>query len=133
MNGPATPAEIVEGFFADVNAGDLQAAFGRMSPDAEFWIAGREWSVGGSYDPAGAMGVVGAKIAPALAGPLQITPVGVTAQGERVAVEAEGTAPTRSGVLYENQYHFLFVVRDGVIVTVKEYQDTLHASRVVCP
>ncbi|WP_433502953.1 nuclear transport factor 2 family protein [Pseudonocardia halophobica] len=128
-----TSTEIVEGFFADVNAGEFESAFGRMAADAEFWIAGREWSVGGTYDRDGVMAVTTGKIAPALAGPLKITIIGITAQGERVAVETETTAPTTSGVPYNNQYHFLFVVRDGAIVQVKEYQDTLHASRVIGP
>ncbi|BBG02577.1 MULTISPECIES: nuclear transport factor 2 family protein [Pseudonocardia] len=129
----SAPAEVVAAFFDDVNAGEFGSAFGRMAPDAEFWIAGREWSVGGTYDRDGALAVVGSRIGPALAGPLQIAVRGVTADGERVAVEADVTAPTRDGRRYENQYHFLFVVRDDVIVTVKEYQDTLHASLLICP
>jgi hypothetical protein len=69
-----------------------------------------------------------------LAGNLKLLPNGIeisigaiTAEDDRVAVEAESKATLVNGALYHNRYHFLFVVRDGRIHAVKEYLDTLHA------
>lgn len=50
---------------------------------------------------------------------------GMTAEGDRVAVEAEVTAVTVKGQDYNNLYHFLFEMRNGKVQAVKEYCDTL--------
>jgi ketosteroid isomerase-like protein len=39
-------------------------------------------------------------------GGLRVTPKGVTAEGDRVAVEAEAYEKMNSGQTYQNQYHF---------------------------
>lgn len=58
---------------------------------------------------------------------------GVTAEGDRVAVEAEGYGPLTNGKIYNNTYHFLFLFRDGKIHQVKEYNDSLHAAQIFGP
>ena len=50
--------------------------------------------------------------------------LGITAEGDRVAVEVESRFHTVNGALYNNRYHFLFVIRDGKIVRFNEYLDT---------
>ena len=35
-----------------------------------------------------------------------------------------------NGRIYNNLYHFLFVVRDGKVLQVKEYLDTMHTNDV---
>ena len=62
---------------------------------------------------------------------LRFTITGMTAEGERVAVEAESRGRHLSGKDYCNQYHFLLVIHDGRIVQLKEYMDTAHASAVL--
>ncbi len=57
--------------------------------------------------------------------------VGITAQGERVAVEARGHDITVTGVPYNNTYHLLYVVRDGKVKEVREYADTKLADQVL--
>lgn len=51
--------------------------------------------------------------------------VGITAEGDRVAVEAESHADTPRGH-FSNRYHFLFQLRDGQITLAKEYADSLY-------
>lgn len=53
---------------------------------------------------------------------------GITEHGERVAIEASGLAQLANGKAYANEYHFLFIIRDGAIVRMKEYADTAPAS-----
>ena len=55
----------------------------------------------------------------------------MTAEGERVALEAESHGVHKSGRPYNNHYHFLFRIRDGKIVEIKEYADTQHAHEVL--
>jgi ketosteroid isomerase-like protein len=66
-----------------------------------------------------------------VAGPVTLTVEGVTAEGDRVAVEAQAHAALKNGRIYRNTYHFLFIFRDGKICQAKEYNDTLHAREVL--
>lgn len=50
--------------------------------------------------------------------------IGITAENERVALEAESFAETPLGE-FHNRYHFLFVLKDGKILVAKEYADSL--------
>ena len=55
----------------------------------------------------------------------------LTAEEDRVAIEAESRGMHTSGKPYHNEYHFLMRIRDGRIVEFKEYLDTLHANEVL--
>ncbi|MFI5783257.1 nuclear transport factor 2 family protein [Nocardia sp. NPDC051570] len=59
---------------------------------------------------------------------LVVTPVGFTAEGDKVAMEAESHAEVVNGKNYSNQYHFLIEVRDGKIHSIREYMDTQHVT-----
>ena len=63
---------------------------------------------------------------------LSFTVVGITAEGDRVAVEAESSGQHVSGKAYNNFYHFLFIIRDGKVVSMKEYLDTELATDILC-
>lgn len=127
------PTQVVLGFLGDLNDSRLAEAFDRVDPDATFWLAGRNWSVGGIHDREGLLKLLAEKVGALLVEPLQVKIAAITAEGERVAVEVEVSGPTKDGRRYENQMHILYVVRDGKIVVVKEYHDTLHASLILGP
>ena len=64
-------------------------------------------------------------------GRFDLIPITLTAEGDRVAVEATSSAVNAAnGRVYENRYHHLFTCRDGAIVEMREYQDTLHVYDV---
>ena len=50
--------------------------------------------------------------------------IGVTAENDRVAVEAESFADTPLGP-FHNRYHFLFILKNEKIRVAKEYADSL--------
>jgi len=56
----------------------------------------------------------------------------ITAEGDRVAVEAESFATHVSGKFYNNKYHFLMKFRDGKLLQFKEYMDTEMVTDVLC-
>jgi|SRR5579863_7193178 len=62
---------------------------------------------------------------------LRFTITGTTAEGDRVALEAESYGMARSGKLYNNLYHLLVLVENGKIKTVREYLDSGHATEVL--
>jgi ketosteroid isomerase-like protein len=57
----------------------------------------------------------------------------VIADGDSVAVEAEGDGMTSTGVPYRNQYCFVFTLEGGKIKQVNEYFCTIHADEVLWP
>jgi ketosteroid isomerase-like protein len=57
----------------------------------------------------------------------------LTAEGDRVACEADGYATMINGKEYNNHYHFLMFFRDGKICRMKEYFDTKLADTVLGP
>lgn len=61
-----------------------------------------------------------------LDGRFDLLPEAFTCEGERVAFEATGYAVNKqNGRVYDNRYHHLMRVRDGQIMELREYQDTL--------
>ncbi|MCB2062038.1 MAG: nuclear transport factor 2 family protein [Novosphingobium sp.] len=55
----------------------------------------------------------------------------VTAEEDRVAIECQGKGRLHDGRAYENTYHFLFFVRDGLVAEVHEHFDTAYARDVL--
>jgi hypothetical protein len=62
---------------------------------------------------------------------LSLAPHGMTAEDDRVAVEAVSYGVTSKGKVYNNLYHFLFELRDGKVTAVREYCDSLHVQEVM--
>lgn len=56
----------------------------------------------------------------------------LTAESDRVAVEASSKGIHVSSLPYENHYHFLFTWRDGKLMELKEYMDTEIITEVLC-
>jgi uncharacterized protein len=96
-----------------------------VTDDAQWWVPGTGWLSRAQFM------VLVEKFGERVAGPVTLTVQGVTAEGDRVAVEAEAHAALKNGKIYRNTYHFLFIFRDGKICQAKEYNDTLHAREVL--
>ena len=66
-----------------------------------------------------------------LAGPYLTTAELIVADGENVAVQAKGNAQTHEGQRYDNDYCFVFTLKNGKIVKVVEYMDTILADQAL--
>ena len=62
------------------------------------------------------------------AGPYLNIPELILADGDHVVVLAKGDAETVEGKRYDNDYCFVFRMKDGRIVEVREYMDTILAD-----
>jgi len=122
--------KIVSDYFAKRSAGDPRA-FDHFADSAN-WMIMAKGPMGGSRTKAELLKIIEQNTA-RFEAPVKFTVTGVTGEGERVAVEAQGYAKLKSGKTYENLYHFLFIVRDGKIQTGKEYCDFLYAAAVFRP
>jgi uncharacterized protein len=65
------------------------------------------------------------------AGPFTMSIGTVTAENERVLLEAESRVTLKSGEIYNNQYIWAMTVEDGRVVELKEILDTLHMYRLL--
>ena len=73
-------------------------------------------------------------VGPVFVEPIKVTESGITAEGNRVALEASGYAPLVNGGAYDNRYHFLLEFDgDGRISAIREHMDTAHVVRDVLP
>lgn len=122
--------QIVTDFLHKFSAGDHAGALELMAEDGTWWVAG-SMPISGTRTKAEFQQLL-AGVGKMIDGPLTISPYAMTAEGERVAVEATSSAEHVNGKSYRNEYHFLFVLKDGKISQVKEYLDTMHANDVLC-
>ena len=123
------PRDVALGFFADVSAGRFSQAWDRLAPDLNYEIVAPAPG-GGRVDKTG-LGRAAAYVTQRLAEPLNLQVRGVTSEGERVAIEVESMARTKAGTIYNNHYHFLFIVRGGKIVEGREYLDSAHYLELI--
>ena len=131
--GTAENKEIVRSYFDAVDRGDMQTITDLLHDEASFWVPpslpdgvdfrGKAMVLKlftesvGLYDPSSGLSV-------------QIHTL--TADEDRVAAELQirGKAAA-GGAPYENWYHFLFRIRDGRIVEIREHLDSLYAFRTL--
>ena len=115
-------------FFETFSTGDVPGIVAAMAPDARWWVSGKLDGMSGSYTLAALARLLEGANAGYKARALRITPTGMIAEGDKVAVEAHGYAELLDGRIYDTQYHFLLTIRGGKIADVKEYMDTQHAK-----
>jgi ketosteroid isomerase-like protein len=122
--------EIARRFFDRLSGGDIDGLMSLFADSYTCWTAGT-LPFSGTHPrdviPAMVEGVTGV-----FPEGLEFTVRTVTAEGDRVSVEAESRGKHVSGQVYDQRYHYLFVIRDGKICEAKEYFDTMHASDVLC-
>lgn len=110
---------------------DVETAVGLYADDFTLWTAGSlPFSGTHARDEAVASMPM---ILDAFPEGLEFEIVALTAEGDRVAIEATSRGRHASGSPYANQYHFLMRARDGKVVEFKEYMDTEHAREVFFP
>ncbi len=122
--------KLVLEFWEKFSAGRTDEVLAMMSESGTWWVAGN-FPLSGTRDKKQFRELLNG-IADACEGPIRITPKGLTAEGDRVAVEAESYAKLKNGRVYNNQYHFLMEVRGGKIERIREYLDTMHTNAVFC-
>lgn len=118
---------IVADFFATFSKGDVSGVIERMHDDGSWWVSGAIDGMSGTYPKAELAGLLDGARALYREGALRITPTTMTAEEDRVAVEAKSFATMGDGRIYANSYHFLVTLRDGKVALVREYMDTIHA------
>ncbi len=116
--------KIVQQWFDHIAAGDAAAAFALFADNIVYELKGST-PVSGIYR--GIEQIVNDFFTPwrrQIDGALVVTVDEMIAAGERVVVLGRGVATTVYGLPYNNDYAFVFTVRNGRISQVSEYLDT---------
>jgi uncharacterized protein len=129
MSAEANKALVAE-FFATFSSGNVPAILDMMDDEASWWVSGRLEGLSGSYSKADFGPLLEGAKALYVEKALRITPTSMIAEGDKVAVEAEGYAALNGGGEYAPGYHFLVTLKDGKIFGVREYMDTAHARDI---
>lgn len=108
--------EIVRRFLGAVEAGDIDTIEALQVPECGWWIIGTGEISRESYTDA----VKGMLLT---ASPRKVEIIGMVAEGDTVAAEVRSEMHFGERV-YANEYHDLFMIRDGQIVHGREYFDT---------
>ena len=99
-----------------------------MHAEATWWTLGKPHllAVAGEKDRAA---ICAYMASPSIfVGGVETTFGAVTAEDDRVAVEAQTRGTLPDGRVYTNMYHYLFTFREGQVWRVKEYLDTQSAA-----
>lgn len=131
MSTPEQNKQTVKRFMELFSSGDVDATMAMMTDSATWWVAGT-MPISGTYSKAQFRELLSGVAGTCKGGAIRLMPKAFTAEGDRVAVETESLADLNNGRHYNNHYHFLFVVRDGKVESVKEYLDTMHTNAVLC-
>jgi ketosteroid isomerase-like protein len=123
--------QLIQTFFSTLSAGEYAEAFANVADDVVWWVPGN-LPFSGNKSKAEYMAIV-QRIRDGFPAGFTLTVTGVTAEGDKVAAEVVSSGTHRNGRAYNNHYHFLFRLRDGRIVEVKEYMDTLHLAQLLAP
>lgn len=119
-------------FFESLSTGNLDVALELISDSVTWWLAGKpeQFALAGSKDKTEFAEMLGL-IEKGMPNGIRLTITGVTAEGDRVAVEMNADGVSALGKEYHNEYHDLLEVRDGKIEAGREYLDTAHAQEVI--
>jgi uncharacterized protein len=108
--------QIVRRFLGAVESGDLDVIEALQAPDCTWWVIGGGEMSRQAYTDA----VKGMLLT---ASPRTVKIIGIIAEGDTVAAEVRSEMHFGDRV-YANEYHDLFVLKDGQIVHGREYFDT---------
>ena len=122
--------EIAKKFFVSMSNGDIAAIIDSYAEDVKIYTMGNTL-ISGVSDKARAKEFAGSVLGAFPQG-IRFVVHNLTAEGDRVAIEAESFATHVSGKPYNNKYHFFMRLRDGLITEFKEYMDTEMVTEVLC-
>lgn len=121
--------KIARDFIDAMSSGESERILALYGPDLSVWTAG-SLPISGLHERSEVSALCDGLLGAFPKG-LQFSIQAMTAEGERVAIEAEGLGTHANGKVYHQHYHFLLVIRDARIVEMKEYFDTELARDVL--
>ncbi|MFK0166989.1 nuclear transport factor 2 family protein [Rhizobium sp. NPDC090279] len=120
--------QTVKDFFAAIGRGDKEALLALVADDIEWIIPGRDWPLAGTYR--GHAGL--ANLLETASGSMETStrPREFVAQGDRVLVVGFANGKVKAtNKPFEDDWIFAITVRNGKIISIREYVDTQALAR----
>jgi ketosteroid isomerase-like protein len=111
---------------------EVDLAVACLTDDIVWWVQG-DWPNGNEHHGKVAFARLFDLVTDLLEGELTIELGAFTAEDDRVAVEMRSHAVFKNRKTYQNTYHYLFTLQDGLISQGKEYLDTKHLFETIFP
>jgi ketosteroid isomerase-like protein len=129
MTSSAAMKEAVRAAFADLARGEVGTVTALLAPDVVYTVIGDTALSGVLRGRDAVMTKLWGSLAASLATPLTLDIRGLTAEGDRIVMQAAGHARLKSGAPYDNTYCFVFRVAGTQVTEVTEYLDTALVGR----
>src|SRR6202789_935681 len=122
------PVQIVKDFFAAMRSGDMKALLALCAEDIEWIIPGEDWPLAGTYR--GHAGLANLLETASQSLETSTEPREFVAQGDRVLVVGFARGKIKAtNKTFEDDWIFAITVRDGKLMSIREYVDTQALAR----
>ena len=129
--GATENRKLMESIFAQVAAGDRAALVDALADDVTMRVTGQySWSRT-FKGKATLLRELYGHLNTLLAEGRRTIPLRIFADDDHVVVEARGDMKTKAGVRYENEYCLIYRLKDGRIVEIREYCDSVLTEAVL--
>ena len=126
----AATRAVVERLLDAINRGDQETIRDCQSPDMHFWMPGST-EIHGHFDSRDAFEAVSAGVFEYVESGIALMVDNLIVDGEYAVAQARGTATTKKGEPYNNNYCLVWRVQNGVVTEMTEYHDTDMVRRVL--
>ncbi len=122
--------QLVRDTWGAVSKGDVEGFMARLADDVTWTFFGSHRFAGTFRGKDELVAKLFTPLGEVLADGIKVHIDTLTAEGERVVLEARGEAQTKDGRAYNNSYCIVVTVRDGRVSQVREYLDAELVTRV---
>jgi hypothetical protein len=122
--GAAENKQFISNMFIELSKGNAEAFLGSIADDVRYTIIGTT-KYSGTFN--GKQELINKLLGPLTAqleGGIAVTPDNLIADGDYVAMQADGKAQSKNGRSYDNTYCHVFRIVNGKVQEVTEYLDT---------
>lgn len=116
--------QLVRDTWGAVSAGDVDGFMRRLADDVTWTFFGTHRFAGTFKGRDELVKQLFAPLGAELADGIKVHIDSLTAEGDRVVMEARGEALTKSGQSYNNNYCIVVTLREGKVAQVREYLDS---------
>ena len=125
---------LVRSFFETLSSGDLDRLAEFFEPDTTWTMAWVKDDLPGSGRHVGVPGIIGEFLGPVRGmfepGDPKVHVQNMFSAGPWVCVESYSTGKTLDGLVYENDYCWVFEVSNGKIDAMREYMDSHYTAKL---
>jgi len=120
----ATNKQLVRDAWGAVTAGEVDKFMAALADDVTWTFFGSHRFAGTFRGKDELIAKLFAPLGEVLADGIKVRIDSMTAEDDRVVIEAKGSAKSKSGQAYDNDYCIVITVADGKIRHVREYLDS---------